>query len=617
MREKQRQVLKEISDAYSAGYKHVLLEAPTGFGKSPVAVAVVRTLGTSYICTSTKDLQAQYNTDFPFIKTVKGKGNFPCLIKENYIQTDKYECTTCSKFSSKCYHTAVDYGPCMTEEAFRREGCKYRTFPKHYEILNKGTAQESVVITQVALQRYKHDYDDWPLLKNFSQTQREKLVTWRPCEYFHQLHIGLLSSHTILNYSAFLSLKAAHRLVEPRECLVFDECHSLEQEVIKYKGISVSKSRWKRYISDFKLPDYEYKLEHWIEFLQKLELKMYELTGQKSVLSQIKTVRRLRADKKPEANSKIRELEKHIQESINFLSDDLPNRLPKEILIDALNDRDRLSRGLENLLLDKENWIVNDVKREGQEVTRVELKPLEVAPYCEELFSHCSKNLMMSATVLDRNAFCNNVGLEPEKVKFIHVDSDFPVSNRPIYALNVAWLNAKTISQEATQKAIAKAIDNIMTTHKDHKGIIHTTSYQQLKFIRANLSKINNDRLVETDPELQREDVVDEHFESKKPTVLISPSLYLGLDLKDDLSRFQIITKVPFPDLNDRWIAEKMKRSEEWYRWQTALRLVQSYGRSIRSMEDFAKTYVLDSMFQTFVDKNRSMIPRWFVEAIS
>ena len=46
------------------------------------------------------------------------------------------------------------------------------------------------------------------------------------------------------------------------------------------------------------------------------------------------------------------------------------------------------------------------------------------------------------------------------------------------------------------------------------------------------------------------------------------------------------------------------------------MRLVQGYGRSIRSKEDWAKTYVLDTAFGYFVRKNRNMLPDWFTEAI-
>jgi ATP-dependent DNA helicase DinG len=98
--------------------------------------------------------------------------------------------------------------------------------------------------------------------------------------------------------------------------------------------------------------------------------------------------------------------------------------------------------------------------------------------------------------------------------------------------------------------------------------------------------------------------------------VLISPSLHIGFDLKDDLSRFQIITKVPYLSLADRWIDEKRKRNEQWYTWQTALKLVQGYGRSIRSKEDWAITYVVDAAFGHFVFRNRDILPDWFRAAI-
>jgi ATP-dependent DNA helicase DinG len=104
---------------------------------------------------------------------------------------------------------------------------------------------------------------------------------------------------------------------------------------------------------------------------------------------------------------------------------------------------------------------------------------------------------------------------------------------------------------------------------------------------------------------------------SSDPTVLISPSLYTGIDLKDGLSRFQIIVKVPYPDLTDRWINAKMQNDNGWYYWQTALRLVQAYGRSVRSKQDWAKTYILDSAFAHFLKNHRNMFPDWFTSAIA
>ena len=212
--------------------------------------------------------------------------------------------------------------------------------------------------------------------------------------------------------------------------------------------------------------------------------------------------------------------------------------------------------------------------------------------------------------------FCQNVGLSSEKVKFIQVGSDFPLENRPICPLSVAYLNHKQLQQEEVKGAIAKAVDRIMSRHKDHKGIIHTTSYEQLNFIKQGISEENQRRLLETVPNVERDTILEEHFNTSKPTVLISPSLHLGLNLADNLSRFQIITKVPYPSLGDRWIDEKRKHSERWYNWVTALRLIQSVGRSVRSKDDWAATYILDSYLKSFIFRNKNIMPPWFLESI-
>jgi Rad3-related DNA helicase len=47
-----------------------------------------------------------------------------------------------------------------------------------------------------------------------------------------------------------------------------------------------------------------------------------------------------------------------------------------------------------------------------------------------------------------------------------------------------------------------------------------------------------------------------------------------------------------------------------------SVKAVQSYGRSIRSKDDWAKTYVLDSSFGDFLKKNQNMFPDWFTSAI-
>ena len=575
LREKQTFVLSEIDAAFASGYKHIVLEAPTGFGKSPVAIATALTLGSSYICTSTKDLQTQYARDFPFVRVAKGKSNFTCEVKDDFIRNGTYKCKACGlgpldlafrgRGRTTCFHTSVEYGPCMSDDEF---DCKYKTMLKDYTTINKRTKQERIVLAEG---RYRSAYSEWSYLDNF----REDIIRdWRPCQYYHQMNIALAASNSVLNYAMFLAI--INKNLPSRELLVLDEAHLLETEIVKFIGISISRKKWRKYILDLKIDNQgdKYDVRRWLEFIESLK-------------------------------------EKLLDSKTKIPSDN------KELLVDAQQDIEKLDTTVESISANTSNWIVSEIKTEGNDIINVELKPLDVSPYCKEVFTKCGKTLMMSATILDAKTFCKTIGISFDDVKVIRVGSDFPLKSRPIQPRNVAYLNYNELQKNEVKTAIASGIDRIMTFHKQHKGIIHTTSYEQLNFIRETISKENRRRLLETDPQVQRDEIIEEHFKTTKPTVLISPSLHLGLDLKDDLSRFQVIVKVPYPSLADRWINEKRRRNEQWYSWQTGLRLVQAYGRSVRSKDDWATTYVLDSAFGNFVFRNKQILPEWFTDAIS
>jgi Rad3-related DNA helicase len=637
-RDNQTYVLNEICEAFNSGYRYIILEAPTGFGKSPVAVSVAKTLGSSYICTSTKELQTQYANDFPFIKVAKGKSNFTCLVKDDFIRNGNYRCGICISGGaiSECYHTTVEYGPCMTDESFEGTGCKYRTFLKDYRVINTGTEKEHVIIDSAREHCYKKEFEQWLHIKNLNN--KEKI--WKPGEYFDQLNTALTSSHSIFNYSNFLAFLPNQKIISSRELLVLDEAHLLETEILKFRGLSLSKKKLKRYINDLKMVDYgEEDVERWIDFLIDLEAKMLKLIGDTSMIEFLSEKRKIEygynqrkregSDKKKKviSASQLFDSDEEIEEkyasniSKNIRSN--TSNISDELVVEVARDTEKITRTINNILSNPKNWIVSDIKKENHEVIKVELKPLDISPYCQAVFEKCSKTLIMSATILNDKAFCRSIGLfsssssYEDNVKFIHIPSDFPVENRPIYPLNIEYLNFNNLQSEKVKIKIVRAIDNIMSLHHNNKGIIHTTSYEQLNFIKENVSQANARRLIVTDPEIQREEVLNQHINNTtKPTVLISPSLHTGLDLKDELSRFQILTKVPYPNKNDRWINAKKDLDEEWYYWQTALKLIQAYGRSIRSKQDWAMTYVLDSAFGYFVRKNKSILPDWFTHAI-
>ncbi|WP_161486169.1 helicase C-terminal domain-containing protein [Candidatus Nitrosocosmicus hydrocola] len=574
IRPKQAKVLEELDQALKSNYKFIFLEAPTGFGKSAVAVTLARFLGSSHICTSTKDLQTQYNRDFPYLSEVKGRNNFPCIIKEDM------------GISENC-----EYGPCLKDDDF---DCIYKTRMSDYDVNAEGTIYEDIDINKFALKKY-HDK-----AKEHSQLIR---IEWKPCFYYHQKWISIKSSHTIYNYKYFLSDLFYSAGANKRKLLILDEAHTLESELSSFKNIIFNKESLARFFPKIKLPDNKQTdVETWINFCTTLK---EQFTGYVEKAANILGAGGSGSSSSSSSN----------RNGSNSMDQDI--YVSEKNLIDALNYEKNLSSSLEDLRLHKDNWLVTNITKNeiDNTLSRIKLEPLVVSSYFKDIFDKGETSLLMSATILSKENLCKAVGLKNDDVKFIRIEnSDFPIKNRPIYLMNVAWLNARTMSESLPN--IVKVLDNLLSVHKNDKGIIHTTSYSQVQFIKNNLSKTNLSRLIETNPKFDRNEMILKHAQSTKPTVLISPSMFLGVDLKDDLSRFQIIVKVPYPDLTDKKVSVLKQRNPKWYEWNTILRLIQAYGRSVRNSEDYANTYILDSSVSFLLKNGRDMVPKWFSEAI-
>lgn len=555
IRERQKNVIQKIEEEIENGIKYIFLEAPTGFGKSPIAIALARYLGSSHICTSTKDLQNQYSKDFPFVREAKGKRNFMCLLKQN------------EGISETC-----EYGPCQKEEEF---DCNYKTRLLDYKVSGIGTKFEHAGIGQMEKMKYIRKHD--------SQLRFEK-IDWEPCYYFDQKWIAIKSSHTIYNYKYFLSDLYFSNNIVKRDLIVFDEVHNIESEISDFKSFTINGDLISKMFPTLKLPHKkEEEIETWIGFCEDYRDHILDFIEDAQMAIERNDLR-----------------EPHTEKN----------------LIDFINREKNISQVLNDMKRHKSNWLVTNIDRAvDNSIRKITITPLDIANYFKEILENSSYGLFMSATILNKDYLSKISGLPEDKITFIRIkESDFPKENRPIHLMNVAWLNSKTITSNLPP--IAKAIDNIMSIHKKEKGIIHTTSYFQLNYIKNNLSIQNKMRLIETGPNMDRIEILQKHFKNKNPTVLISPSLYYGLDLKDDLSRFQIITKVPYPDLSDRKVSTMRKKDMNWYLWNTVIKVVQAYGRSVRSKEDHASTYILDSNISYLLKNAKEMFPQWFTEAI-
>ena len=204
--------------------------------------------------------------------------------------------------------------------------------------------------------------------------------------------------------------------------------------------------------------------------------------------------------------------------------------------------------------------------------------------------------VFMSATLGDIKSFAKHTSMGNAKV--IRMGNNFDYKKSPIVFINRHKLSFR--EREQNLPHVIKTLDKILDKHKGQSGIIHAGSYQFMNEINARSKHSFN--LISYDMAKERSGAID-LFNRTEGKVLVGPSLLEGLDLKDDKSRFQIFFKVPYPSLGDPLVKAKMKAFPGWYDWKTGIAIQQGSGRSIRSKDDWAVTYILDACFRSLINK--------------
>ena len=246
-----------------------------------------------------------------------------------------------------------------------------------------------------------------------------------------------------------------------------------------------------------------------------------------------------------------------------------------------------------------------------------ELVPLTVTEQTRELLTGCADLVVLSSAYLGpAAALAESLGFEDGAVRGFTVPSPFPLEQRPIVYRPVGALSrARQAEQEP---ALFAEIAAILAAHAKDKGLLHVASYAVARRLVADLARRapgEARRLIFIDSSEAKARALEQHRASPLPTVLLSPSLREGVDLPDDLLRFQIVTKMPYGDLGDPWTAARRDRDPRWYALETAKALVQTYGRACRHAEDHGVTYVLDGQLARFLQHYRPLLPAWFLEA--
>jgi len=371
-----------------------------------------------------------------------------------------------------------------------------------------------------------------------------------------------------------------------RDVLIIDECHLLESQLIQWATLFVSPSQILK--------------EH------EIDIPIHNnKSGYKENKNWLETVWNIIVAKREDLYEEVRDL----------LSGKDPDYLTDEEMQELLTSNsayykiDKLYRKFQIFFqaTNKEHWLC-EPQNDGLMLTPIDIGDL-FHRYIKKMA--IQKIFFMSATILDMVGFAKNLGLRKEETAIVRVDSDFPPEKSPIIFKPCGSMSYNKVD-ETIPKVIEK-IKEILEKHPDEKAIIHTGNY---KIAHAIYNALNNPRLIIKQDGETNEQLLKKHTQSKDPTVLISPSLTTGVDLKDDLSRFQIIVKLPFMSLSDARVKKKIEMDEDWYVCEMFRTLVQAAGRSTRSNEDWSTTYVLDSSFYRWVIKYKKWFTMSFLKRI-
>ncbi|MFY1111107.1 MAG: helicase C-terminal domain-containing protein [Methanosarcinaceae archaeon] len=582
-RPEQRQIIKGIAEALDKGLKYILVEAPTGSGKSPIAIAICKYFGRGHICTDQKSLQKQYLRDFEDCTIqAMGRANFVC--KQASMEKEAGEEIMCNR------------GTCVLDKKFKCVGC-----------VVAGDDPEP----------------DDPLFAAYSASRgplfwKKKAEESQKCNYWLHKTRALNSDIVIHNYPYLLTEGNYVGDFGVRPVLVSDECHNIEKQIMSFYMISFTEKLLEDlggvdfpYIEDDTLGTHdqmkygqEKLLPLWMGWLNDLYMKIPGMIAKLNainhfILSLPKDQEKVTEEEFPFDVPKSCEgkTKSEVQETIIKLIENLENK------------HTTISFFIGDYSENPKNWVIQ-VEQEKDKVVKGEFKPVRINKFAQETYFKLGEvNILMSATILDFDNMAKDLGIPKGKYATIKIPPVFSKESNKLYHLQVCDLgyenNRLFKDYEANMNKVVETIDEILEIFPTQKGIIHCNTYKNLHFIKKH-SKYR-DR-IKGHTSLNREEVLKQHEESEKPLVLCSPSMSEGVDLKSDTSRFQIIIKVPYPFLGDIQIKARKKQDRKFYKNRTALYLVQAIGRSVRDKEDWAYTFTIDSRFPTFCHGHQKLL---------
>ena len=588
LRDNQPEIIQEILDAFKDN-KVVVLNAPTGVGKSIIDMVVATRMGTGYTTTPLRTLVDQYrDTILRFDEdelgwVVMGRGAYECPHQKNnenihfnsLSDAERNDEIKIRKHQYRLQSMTADGAPCTEDD------------PRYYVGEGKGTAGKKKQYVSICPIRnecsYYKDRDKAMVSQNAVST----------FDYFmYGIYSALKRSETNGDELQYDGDEEATTW-QIRDILTIDEAHSLPNKLVDFFTITVSERTLPGFPRDLLLK----KIEEIKRNLKSGENFSVKVSNEFGVML-----------------TEYMNLQDH---EMAYLKDLAENSSDDAIEVEYQGNQIPLEDAIRKhkKFLYKLKFVRSSVDSKVEFVyhsddTGIYLKPYSAKAYMETLWGMFDHILLSSATFFDVETYLADLGLEKYSWKLIDVPSSFDSVNGPIMTASNLYLNRKNF--DVTTPQVIKKVDEIIEQHPNERGLVHCFSGTYRSAIMKESQQ--KERLITHDSFNRTEILKNFTSTTEGNKVLVSVNMGEGVDLKDDLARFQIIVKAPFLPIGDPWIALHKERSERWYKAQTIIELMQMAGRVVRSKEDYGVTYIIDRNAWNLLEQNRNLLPSWFVQ---
>lgn len=423
------------------------------------------------------------------------------------------------------------------------------------------------------------------------------------CDYLIAFKKAKKSKNVITNYDFLYHVGVANQMLDPRQLLILDEAHNLERKMLLLSSHALNRE----YISTkFGIDIFE-DLMKGEKSYSHIKSNAQYWTGICEKLMKVCS----------EQIQKIEGTGKDVQVTLDEFESN-PSKysevdyVEKQILESDLKDFNSIRLGLESgdLIIDVPE--LKSIKDNKMDID-AEFKPYSVSDATQNLLSFGNTRIFLTGTLGGKEKFCQWNNINPDNTYYIYEKSPFEVSKRPIYIDFVGNMSGsrRGVPNWKNKKAISK-IKELIDCYPNQKGVIHTSSNEQAFWIMDHLDGYD---LAFVGGE-SRNQVLKEFSESNNNSILIGASIKDGVDLKGDLCRFQIIFKVPYPQLNEQ-VKYRKSLDPSWYYYQAVMAIMQAYGRGIRDKDDYCDMYIIDSNFKNLFNYNKSFFNEYFTEALN